>query len=610
MDDTTRLVSELETKLAKLDSQVAAYRQDMAAEFQRYSDALLREVPDDVSDSVCRAIARSRPRFPSLYPNAEASDPPRAAGEDDEGERWSGRKSPPPVLHHTSGPKDGPRSPHEREKEFRGVFTPNYLPLLDGGETAVQSPPSSSPAASPFGEGRVTEGTQTTDALGDFRRPPPSRRLTDSSSVDSSGSEAKTRRSALRRSSSASNRASPRRVRFEVQGEEVSPTASPQASNVTLGRLGGDDPPRGLAGDSVPAGSKLRAEFGDEQDPPPARKVSSSERLRALSKLPLEDPAKWRLVSPQSDLDDSATGADEGAGSVTKPPAAGPPDQTTGQRPAQSQTAPGEKAAAPGPEILGSPLQDLEQHEDDDSSEDDYISMRSLKKSPVSPSSRSSVSPSTPTLPTMEPLEHAAAESPTQPAGEAGAMGQGRGDKPEAVNGHSGSALRSGGDSADEDDADSDYGEAVDDREEVFEFDEDARSPRRENRSPRPAKIRSYRSSGDPANDDATPTSPGVGIPMPRASPPVQPSAGSYRGRQITTFDVVKDFRLHEKAAELGDFSSFVGSVDGRTGADAGDVNSFRTSLNNIQYSGTPRSLSERLAMDEARERMERERSQ
>jgi len=616
MDVTTRLISELESKLAELDSKVAAYQQDMTAEFQRYSDQLLHTVPSEISDSVSRALVRSRSKYRSLYPDAdadaEASGSPGAANTDDEERRWCGRKSPPPALHHTSGPKDASRNPHEREKEFRGVFTPNYLPLLDGGETAAQSPPLPPSPASPFvGDGKMAEPSPTTDSPTDFTRRPPVRRLTDSSSVDSSSSDAKTRRSALRRSSSASNRPSPRRVRFDVQGEEVSPTATPQASTMGLAHLGGDDPPRGLAGDSEPSSSKLRFGFDDDLDPQPARKVSSTERLRALSKLPLENPSKWRYV-PQPDADDSAVVNAEGAGSVTNPPTADPPAQVTGKAPEGSQPAGRDMPAAPRIEMLGSPLQDLEQHDDEDSSEDDYISMRPSKKSPVSPSSRSPVSPSPATAQTMKPSVPPAAHSSAHPEREVGTA-EGSSSEHGVVNGHygylessSGLGLRSGGASSDEDELEADQGRAPDD-EALFEFDEDARSPPRKKRSPRAAKMRSYRSSEGASADDEAPTSPGVGIPQKRASPPIQPSAGSYRGRQITTFDVVRDFRVHEKAAELGDFNSFVGSVDGRTGADHSDANSFRASMNSVQYSGTPRSLSERLAMDEARERMERD---
>ena len=61
-------------------------------------------------------------------------------------------------------------------------------------------------------------------AASESTRPPPVRRNTDEVSIrsDWSGDSAVVRRSALRRSSSSSKSHSPRRVRFDVMGEEVS----------------------------------------------------------------------------------------------------------------------------------------------------------------------------------------------------------------------------------------------------------------------------------------------------------------------------------------------------------------------------------------------------
>jgi hypothetical protein len=45
-----------------------------------------------------------------------------------------------------------------------------------------------------------------------------------------------------------------------------------------------------------------------------------------------------------------------------------------------------------------------------------------------------------------------------------------------------------------------------------------------------------------------------------------------------------------------------VGSVDGRSGVDRADVDSYRASMNKA-LSGTPRSLTERMAFEEAMEK-------
>jgi hypothetical protein len=74
-------------------------------------------------------------------------------------------------------------------------------------------------------------------------------------------------------------------------------------------------------------------------------------------------------------------------------------------------------------------------------------------------------------------------------------------------------------------------------------------------------------------------------------------SAGSYKGKPFT-IGVVRNEELHRKAAEMGDFNSFVGSVDGRSGVDASDSYSQDPNF----FSGTPRSVGERL-MQEAQAR-------
>ena len=57
MDEATRLVSELQQKLSELDHKVWQYRQDMASEFTKYAENVLRDVPKDVSETVSKAIA-------------------------------------------------------------------------------------------------------------------------------------------------------------------------------------------------------------------------------------------------------------------------------------------------------------------------------------------------------------------------------------------------------------------------------------------------------------------------------------------------------------------------------------------------------------------------
>jgi hypothetical protein len=65
--------------------------------------------------------------------------------------------------------------------------------------------------------------TRSLTTTPELKRPAtPKRRNTDEVSIGSDWSDGQVRRSALRRSSSASKGQSPRRVRFDVAGEEVS----------------------------------------------------------------------------------------------------------------------------------------------------------------------------------------------------------------------------------------------------------------------------------------------------------------------------------------------------------------------------------------------------
>ncbi|UZP44103.1 hypothetical protein NXS19_011915 [Fusarium pseudograminearum] len=113
------------------------------------------------------------------------------------------------------------------------------------------------------------------------------------SSSHSDRSESKTPRSALRRSSSGSKPPqSPRRVRFDVMGAEVLPTASPQPTDSMIPAAAPV-----LSVDQARTDSMLD---DDLEDLPPPRKISSSEALRALSREPLE-AGVWTEVNSNPD---------------------------------------------------------------------------------------------------------------------------------------------------------------------------------------------------------------------------------------------------------------------------------------------------------------------
>lgn len=704
MDDASSLISDLLAKLADLDDKVASYRKDMAAEFQRHSDDLLRHVPAKVSDEVNRAIAvASRSgRYSNLYPDdhdpggrstptgTSAADEPPASPTIDL-TRWDGHNpSPPPVLHHTSGtptsaslagvvnsralgsnPRDGPaRDPHAREREFHGLFTPSYLPLLESSdrmsysqplpvpapalapaiETATATAPASSlPVASVDPSSsealRAAKGlsTPTTATNNNTNSPtmansgglapriPPIRSFTDPSADCGAGGDGESprRRSALRRSSSSSNRTSPRRVRFEVQGGEVLPTSPPDEEGwqgeaaaaagslpvVTTTQASPTPPTR----DSLLGPTASIFDDGDEASPPP-KKVSSSQALRALSKLPLENPGTWTVVNPSSDLVTPSFGGTRPAAQAA---ASFPATNTTFTNTAA--TAHTRLRAPLDLEIqsvtnlqLGSPLQDLEAYPDDDSSDsdDDFVSMpiRQGRKKSISPESRSP-------LPSVPPS--GTADSQPQPASSDAVVG---GTKtmptPETlgktgVNGKSAKTVRdpklgdkSVVDAASDVDGE-DFFEMDDDdsatrtkRETRHYIDEDESEPETEAVDTAEAAAQAAAVEAQVLSHSLTPSRPFAGSGVggdPLGSPTTVPvSVGSYKGRPIS-FDIIKDPMVHQKAAELGNLPTFVGSVH-----DSADPtssfrggNSLSGSGSSNAFVGTPRSLVERLMLEE-----------
>lgn len=358
LDDTAKLIAEAQAKLAELNDRVAVYRLQMAAEFNRFSEGQLQNVPADVAYQVSQAVTDSQVNYPHLFPpgSHRGHQSPLESPTTTHDSPWRNKGSPPPILPHTSGtPKEPHRSIHERELEFQGLFTPTYLPLLDSSDRPIHSPPTS-PGADPTSnidgqlavrntqtsEGTQTseapqtpddtpvpeltptsEGTQTSESPQHRPRPSLLRRATDASvdSIASDSSSARIKKSALRRSSAGSSRApdSPRetrRVRFEVQGQEVLPSSSPQASTTALAEVVSASSENSTA---LPDAALPVTSLGDidgEDDPPP-RKVSSSQALRALSKEPLDDPSTWTVVNPGSE--ESASDADADKSSEKTP---------------------------------------------------------------------------------------------------------------------------------------------------------------------------------------------------------------------------------------------------------------------------------------------------
>ncbi|KZL67016.1 hypothetical protein CI238_04721 [Colletotrichum incanum] len=616
MDDATRLIGDLHQKLADLDHKVAVYRQDMATEFHRYSRQLLQNIPQDISAEVDRAVAASFDNYPALRPALVPprdlpDSPPPPPTTDDAGKLTEThshpgdprRPSPPPspkstppsvVLHAGTAALTSPDTAYDRERDrdFHGLFTPSYLPLLDSSH-ASPAPANPSPTLPPTPKpatdddmGRRKSGhsgeqpaiqvsaaaTQTPE------RPNHERRATDDT-TSSEQSDFKVRRSALRRASSGSKPpASPRRVRFEFEGGEVLPTASPQSSEPSLvlsHTLANSRSPPPPEDDSMSVESILGP---DEDSGPPPKKVSSSQALRALSRAPLDANTVWTVVNPEAlerenggmTTSDSETSLQTNDAPKSAQKLQAYPEITASDRdPTLEPSSPASPVAVD--------RQRDDDDDDDSSSDDGFLAMAkpksfANKKAILSPLSRS------PTRTASVPY------SPTQ-------------DK---TGSHNERTSLSEPRDADEDEDDDD----------LFHF-EGLSAPPKPRFRPAPIQEEEEEEedeedenqANEPAKQTLYSTSPAVSIP--RAPEPAIPahlisgSVGSFRGRPVT-MPVVKNPDVYQQAASLGDVSSFIGGLDGRSGVDDGDLNSYRASVGQSLFSGTPRSLTERMMMEEA----------
>jgi hypothetical protein len=130
----------------------------------------------------------------------------------------------------------------------------------------------------------------STKSPSDVPRPArPARRSTDETSLSSDHSGGQVRRSALRRTSSPSRGQSPpRRVRFEVEGEEVLPTTSP---------LRDED-----EGERTQVGLLDAVGLLDTDSPPPKKKQSSTLALRAMTRQPMDEKdGAWIIMGSDAD---------------------------------------------------------------------------------------------------------------------------------------------------------------------------------------------------------------------------------------------------------------------------------------------------------------------
>lgn len=313
MNEASRIVHELQCKLAELDRRVWLYRREMASEFEKYTDNLLKNVSSDVSKTVIHTMTQSKKNYQSIFSDNDTVFD-SAAPEERASQEKSIKTLSESLRRFDKGSYKEPdsQSPDLREMGLHGVFTPNYLPLLDHSSCERQSNSQglSRKHYTDKGSGcakdcsQVDASTEVTGLLmpsSGRNASTNSRTYIEGTSHTSKNSESSCgtiRRSALRGSSSSSKleSQSPRRVRFDVAGEEVLPTSSPiSAALISLEKssmttFDSDDD---------------HSDSGDNQDlreSNPPKRISSSQALRMLSRRSLvDDGTVWTAVCSLSD---------------------------------------------------------------------------------------------------------------------------------------------------------------------------------------------------------------------------------------------------------------------------------------------------------------------
>ncbi|KAI1202647.1 hypothetical protein F5X97DRAFT_216418 [Nemania serpens] len=579
MDDSSILISELLNKLTELDQKVCDYRQDMASEFQRYSHNLLRDAPRHISARVEEALADELHNYSALSPALAGLDIASAGLGRFSIVPWTrrGRASPPPVLPHTSGvpPNDVSPSDRNREREFHGLFTPRFLPLL---EVMQPNQPRSIPAAVlPPATSRDNESNQTQEPSPPVQIDSVVRQL---DPVCHNPEEAAppltlddivlpTRRSALRRSSSGSTKdtQSPRRVRFDVEGEEVLPTASPPISP-RFHDLPTSPPPEDQAAPIYESSDHTVLDedvsvFGNS--PPRPKKISSTDRLKALARISTEDTSKWTVVG---DIHDD--------------------EEEEGLVMSNSK----KKTIALVPELA--PVSPLEDSPDAHYTEDERA------KTLTETNDDGNIGDKADDILELTPLASLRDKKKFSPQEAHETRREVRVDESSNLQrtlSHETEIPRSNASSR------SANGQNLEE-EDMFSFDDEETSLQ-----PRAVKANGkYVEEDDteveeqitPLADEAAEelpvslysTSPAISIAKAGSSTSKQTgtSVGSYKGKPFI-IGVVRDEELHKQAAEMGDIPTFVGSVDGRSGVDASD--SFHRA--SYYFNGASGSIGERL---------------
>lgn len=612
MDEQRKLVIELQAKLAELDQRVGNYRRDMVAQFEKFAEDLLRNTPKEVSDGVSETIAASKGDYQALYPACESGStagisqepkqpqaPPEVAeggdGEDDAPTHLQYR-FPKPTSYFRGKQEDieVARSPHEREREFQGVFTPIYLPLL--GDNRLERRASHDTPTTPPSPRSTLESSQvdaSTDprsstATPDIQKPPlPKRRDTEDSTV-SDTSEGTVRRSALRRSSNSSMKASPRRVRFDVEGVEVLPTSSPLPSTTLLSE---GSPLSQPSADDEPGSEQVEdiSYFQEEESPPRPKRISSSQRLLALSRSTKEeDGITWMTVAAPPDGSPSIEKVGNSNDSLAELSAQSTDTSKSPKLSSESLTSENQPAGLRALSAEAASRSEAGQKSDDTESDEDTLDMPSLS----SMKGRKTLPPAAILSPTV-PHPNEAPKSPTASHQISDRRWKDFGTLGKEVGSDADQDLAFGGDDLDD---------------EVFNFEEQQGyhvSPPEELDEEEDSA--STESPTSPAGNlglsqySQSPGRPIIRQPVQQQHPPAVGSLGvigSYRGHPFSMPVVNED--MHAKIAAMDDIKSFVGSVDGRSGVDDGDMASYRVSGKGASF--TPRSFTERMFLEDLQE--------
>jgi hypothetical protein len=610
MDEAGRLIHELQQKLTQLDRKVWLYRHDMSAEFRKYADWLLSSVPEEVSETVNSAIQQSLGSYRSLDMSSLEQDRSSAEGVQQEAETDRGRAMIDKATQEavtlekaTDGadsPAEQPSTSRERADSFQGIFIPSYLPLL-GDDNHHERKSSTGSAISPTSERKPLDITTPTKPTPDNttlsssfppssslpKLPTPRRRNTEDPWSISSPHHDVPRRSALRRTSSSTKPHSPRQVRFEFEGTTVLPTSSPKIeplepsgpvrSPIILGMGGIDEIPESTL--------SLLGDDETEEDPPP-RRISSSSALRMLSRRPQEDDGTtWSEVIAPSD------------GSPSVPKDQVPLDEDSDDEELNmpmSVTASFKKANG---HKKGDSL-DLARARTNRPDEDSSLSTDRNDSTTNGVKTTEKIDVVEEGSEDMIPLQHVAANTniPQEvPAPKT---------PPAKMKGKNKSMFMTadGTDLNDVECTEADPALEEEDEDDLFAFEENI-----DRRSSKP--LEDWDDDDEDEDDEADEepltfsklsTSPFRPIPQPSTSVDTnkQSGIGSLRSSYHPFMTPIVNPAIHEQAASLGNINTFVGSV--KDGMEEQMLQSFRGGAS--LTGGVPRSLSERMAFEEAME--------